>query len=305
MFGASGGLGNAVVRELAARGKPTRGVDRSGRAVVPQGVELVTGDATDAESARRACRGASVVYHCANARYDQWPRILPPMMEGIIEGAASAGAKLVFGDNLYMYGPVSGPITEDLPYAATGRKGRVRARIATALMEAHQSGKVRATIGRGSDFFGPGVTLSALGDRVFPAALAGKAAQVLGNVDAPHTYTFVRDFARALITLGEREEAPGQVWHVPNAETLTTRQMLEIVYDEAGTALKVQAVSGWLVSVLGLFNAQLRELKEMLYEFEAAFVVDHGKFERAFGAQPTPHREAVRQTLDWYRHQAK
>ena len=157
---------------------------------MPAGVTVVQADASDPGSACQACKEASVVYNCIGVDYTKWAELWPPIMDGIITGAAFANAKLVFGDNLYMYGPVSGPMTEDLAYAATTRKGRVRTQIATTLMEAHASGKVRAMIGRGSDFYGPNALLTAIGERVFPPALSGKVASVLGNPDMPHTYTY-------------------------------------------------------------------------------------------------------------------
>lgn len=301
VFGASGGLGNAVVRELAALGKRVRGVTRSGTADVPLGVEMVPGNAADPAATASVCTGATVVYNCVNAPYTNWPAEFPPIMHGIIEGAAAAGAKLVFGDNLYMYGPVNGPITEDLPNAAAGPKGRTRIHMAQMLTDAHKAGKVRATIGRASDFFGPGVTASALGDRIFPAALAGKTAQVLGNPDVPHTFSYTPDCARALVTLGERDEALGEIWHLPNPETKTTREVLEIVYGMTGHTPKIQTLPKLLLTLVGIINPLVRELKETAYQFENPWVVDHSKFERAFGANPTPLRDALAGTLDWYR----
>ena len=301
VFGANGALGGAVVRELVARGKRVRAVNRSGNAQVPEGVEVVAGDATKPESTRRVCEGAAVVYHCAGAPYHDWPARFPPLMDGLIEGAAAAGARLIFGDNLYLYGSVDGLLTEDLPDNATGPKGRTRAQVARTLLDAHHEGRVRAAIGRASDFYGPGVRLSTMGERVFRPALTGEAASVLGNLDAPHTYTFIDDFARALITLGARDEALGQAWHVPNAETLTTRQFLEHVFEAVGHPPNIRAAPGWLESILGLFNPVIRELKETRYQRDQPFVVDHSKFDRAFGSHPTPLPEAIRQTLDWYR----
>jgi nucleoside-diphosphate-sugar epimerase len=187
-------------------------------------VEIVAANVAEAGEAKRACHGAAVVYHCANPPYAKWRELHPPLMEAIIEGAAAASARLVFGDNLYAYGPVDGPITEGLPYRATGPNGRTRARIAEVLLRAHEAGRVRATVGRGSDFFGPHAHLSTVGDRIFARAIApGKPALVLGYPDVPHTVTYIEDFARALVTLGERDEALGQVWHVPNPETVTMR----------------------------------------------------------------------------------
>ena len=242
-----------------------------------------------------------MVYHCAATPYATWPQTLPPLMDGILAGAAAAGARLVYGDNLYCYGPVSGPLTEDLPYRAAGPNGRVRAQLAEALLAAHERGTVRATIGRASDFFGPHVRVSAMGDRVFPAALAGRPAQVLPDPDVPHTYTFIDDIAAALVVLGERAEALGQVWHVPSAETVTTRRFVEVVFEQAGTAPRIRVAPKLGITVLALVNPIMRAVKERLYQTERPFVVDHGKYERAFGATPTPHPEAIQQTLEWYR----
>ncbi len=301
VFGASGSLGNAVVRELVERGQRVRAVNRNGRADLPAGVELVKGDATDPESTRAACEGAAVVYNCTNVPYSQWEEKMPALMAGVIEGAASAGAKLVYCDNLYMYGQVSGPITEDMPYRPTTRKGRTRARIAETLMQAHQSGRVRATIGRASDAYGPGAAVSFMGERVFEPMLAGKTVSMVGNLDMPHTYIFNEDFASGLATLGERDEALGQIWNIPSAETLTTRELLAMAFEVAGNEARMRGTPSWLITGLGIFSPELREVKEMLYEFEEPFVVDHTKYEQAFGSEVTPHREALHKTLDWFR----
>ena len=300
IFGA-GPLGLAVMRAQHRAGSQVRMVTRSGRAAVPEGVEVMAADASDHAAACRACQGAAVVYHCAATPYATWPQTLPPLMDGIIAGAAAAGARLVYGDNLYCYGPVSGPLTEGLPYQATGPNGRVRAQLAETLLAAHERGTVRATIGRASDFFGPHVRVSAMGDRVFPAALAGRPAQVLPAPDMPHTYTFIDDFAAALVVLGEREEAVGQVWHVPSAETVTTRQFVEVVFEQAGTAPRMRVAPKLGITVLALVNPTMRAVKERLYQTERPFVVDHAKFEQAFGATPTPHPQALERTLEWYR----
>ncbi len=301
VLGASGALGSAVLRQLLDSDVSIRAVNRSGRLDAPSQVEVVRGDGADTASMRRVCEGAAVVFHCINVPYDDWPRQFPPVTAAIIEGAASAGAKLVFGDNLYMYGPVRGHLTEDLEHAASGHKGLTRSAMANAVIDAHRAGMLRTTIGRAPDFFGPGVRISVLGERVFRAALAGGTADMLGDVDQPHTFTFIDDFARALVTLSERDEALGQVWHVPSAETVTTRRMLEMIFAEAGTPLRFRAAPRWLVSLIGLVNPIMRELKEVLYSFDEPFVVDHTKFARAFGAAPTPHDEAIRRTLDWFR----
>ena len=302
VFG-TGAVGMSVMDELIRRGpRRVRMVNRSGRASVPDGVVVVGGDATDEGFAREASKGASVVYFALNPPYNKWPELFPRLQAGVLEGAASAGAKLIAMENLYMYGPTGGrPITEDLPHAPNTRKGRVRARMSKELMEAHTSGKVRVAIGRASDFFGPRVLTSAAGEQVFDRAVQGKSAQVAGNPDQPHTYTYIPDIGRGLVVLGAREEALGRAWHLPSPETFTTRQFVEMIFEEVGKPARVQAAPKILLRAMGLFNPALREIVEMLYEFEEPFVVDDSRFVREFGEQATPLREAIQRTVRWYR----
>lgn len=300
IFG-TGPLGLAVMRELVNRGKRVRMVNRSGKASVPAGVEVVAKNAYDAGQVRDVTQGAAVVYQCAQPGYTQWETEFPPLQAAIIEGVTPNGVKLVIGENLYMYGDVDRALTEDLPYAAHTRKGKIRAAMAEAALAAHRSGKLRVTIGRASDFYGAGVFGSALGDRVFYPALAGKAAQVAGNIDTPHTYTYIDDFGKGLVVLGEHDEAFGRAWHVPSGETLTTRQILTMIYEELGQPPKFSVLSKMMMRIGGLFIPAAREMVEMMYEFEKPFVVDHSQFARAFGDHSTPHRDAIRATLAWFR----
>ncbi len=299
VFGA-GGAGGALVRELAAQGKAVRAVTRSGRADVPAGVEVIAADAADPASTRAACAGVGVVYHAVNVPYPAWPDLLPPVMDSLIAAAGAANATLVYVDNAYAYGPVDRPMTEDMPLSATTKKGRLRARLANTLLAAHRAGTVRAVIGRGSDYFGPGVTNSVAGDRVFPAILSGKKAMWAGSLDQPHTMTYVKDFARVLITLGSRPEAQGQVWHAPAAEPLTGRQFLTLASELAGQPPRPGTYSPLLIRLAGLFDPVLRELPELAYEFTAPFILDGSRYQAAFGGTPTPHRDALRATLAWY-----
>ena len=301
VFG-TGPVGLAVMDELVRQGKSVRMVNRSGRAELAEGVELVGGDAADPTFTREVSAGASDVYFALNPPYDRWPELFPPLQAGVLEGAASAGAKLVAVENLYMYGPTGGrPLEEDLPYAANTRKGTVRAGMARKLMEADASGKVRVAIGRASDFFGPHVLTSAAGEQVFGRAVEGKSAQVAGDPDQPHTYTYAPDIGKGLVALGEREEALGRAWHLPSPETVTTRRFVEVIFEEAGEPARLQTAPKFVLRAMGLFNPPLRETIEMLYEFEEPFVVDHSDFQQAFGMQATPLRRAISETVRWYR----
>jgi nucleoside-diphosphate-sugar epimerase len=168
-------------------------------------------------------------------------------------------------------------------------------------MNAHAAGKVRATIGRASDFYGPHVHQSKAGDLIFGRALAGKPAQVVGDPDEPHTYSFIDDFAAGLVTLAQREEALGQVWHLPSAETVTTRRFIEMVFAQVGRLPRIRPAPKIAITLLALFALPMAAVKETMYQSEFPWVVDDSKFVRAFGALATPHEKGIEQTLAWFK----
>ena len=180
VFGATGAVGGAVVGELVRAGRRVRAVSRGGQA--PDGAQAVVAAASDRAQAARAAAGAAVIYHCAQPPYTQWPELFPALTSSILGAAESSGAKLVFADNLYAYGPVDGPLREDLPAAARGPKGRIRAEMAAQLLAAHREGRARVVIGRASDYYGPHGTGSTAGETVFGRILAGKKPQWTGRV---------------------------------------------------------------------------------------------------------------------------
>ena len=311
VLGAGGGAGGAIVRELVGQGRRVRAVTRGGNTAAsygtlpPASFEDVAADVTEREQLRRALDGAAVVYHCAQPASTRWPRELPAMTRGILEATAAAGAKLVFADNLYMYGPVDGPMTEDTPPVAQTKKGRLRAAMAEELLAAHRAGKLRVVIGRSSDYYRPAGPSYAIGERFFKAVLAGKKTQWFADLDQPHTVAYLPDMARAFVTLGERPEADGQVWHTPSAPALTGRRYIELAARVAGTHARPVLWGVGTVRLLGLIVPALRELPELKYQYDRPFVSDASKFEAAFGPfAVTPHEDALRTTLEWYRGRA-
>ena len=296
----TGPLGLSLARTLQEQDEDVRAVNRSGDAPLPEAVSVQQADLGDAGQAQDVCEGASTVYFCVQPPYTDWPALFPPLLDNTIDAAEETDARLVVADNCYMYGPTDRQLTEDLPYEATGRKGQTRAAMARTALEAHEAGRVDVTIGRASDFYGPHVTISSVGERVFATALAGKPISVLGNPDTLHTYTYIDDFAQALVTLGEHERAFGEAWHVPAAETITTREFVDLVRERAGTDSRLRPMPSWLFRAVSTFSGELKELRETMYIFEKPFVVDHSKFADAFGADPTPHEEAIDRTLEWY-----
>lgn len=300
----TGAIGRAIMEELIRRGDSVRMVNRSGRMdEVPAGVEVTASDLYDPAKVREATRGARVVYQSAQPRYFEWPQKFPPLQKSIIDGLAGSGAKLVIVENLYAYGDTNGrPLTEESPHNAHTRKGRVRAEMSKSALAAHRDGKVRVAIGRGSDYFGPWGTSTSMGGLAFYPLLRGKAGQIGGSANMPHTHTYLKDFGRALVILGERAEADGQAWHVPNdSPSITQGEMIKMFAEEAGVKPKVMATGKWMMTMAGLFIPEAKESAEMLYEFKKPFVVDSSKFEKAFGMKATPIREAIRETAAWFK----
>ncbi len=301
VFG-TGQVGSALAARLTGMGLAVRTVSRDRPRALADGAHWRAADVTDPEAAADAAKGASVVYQCLNAPYNQWPELFPPLQRGVMAAAEQSGALLVTLENLYGYGPTGGrPMTEDLPLAATSIKGRTRAAMTGELLAAAETGRVRFVIGRASDFFGAGVTQgSTLGERVFGNALAGKRADFIGNPDLPHTYSYVPDIAAGLATLGTDARATGQVWHLPGPPTVTTRAFLDLVAREVGHPVTIRSVPKLALRALGLVNPMLRELAEVSYQFEQPFVLDTSKYESAFGAAGTPLAAAISATVAWY-----
>jgi len=297
----AGPLGRATALALVMPGRHVRVVNRSGGLDLPLGIESVAVTLGQGDAAGAACAGAAAVYFCAQPPYHRWPQEFPALQEAAIAVASGSGARLVVAENLYGYGKVAGSMTETLPLTARTRKGRVRAEMHARLMDAHCRESVSVTVARGSDFFGPWVEGSAVGSRLFRAILNGRPAEVFGDPDTLHTYTFIEDFGAVLAILGTDDRAIGQVWHVPNAPAVSTRRFVELAFKLAKKKSRLRKVSRMELGALGLFVPPLREMKEMLYEFERPFVVDHRKFSVAFGDISTPLESAITQTLDWAR----
>ncbi len=300
VFG-TGPLGIWTARALLEQGLRVRMVNRSGRsAVAPAGAEVVGGDAYDVASTTALARGAAAVYMCAQPAYHQWEGNFPRMQAAVLEGAAAVGARLVAGENLYMYGDPEGlPLTEQSPYRAHTRKGRIRQAMTEALFAAHRAGRLPVASARASDFFGPHDPIST--GLVYGPALAGGTLNLIGRLDQPHTFSYVADFGRALAVLGTRDEGLGRAWHVPSPAPLTQAELVALIGEEAGRPLRARGSGRALLWLLGRFNPSVAETVEMLYEWERPFVMDSSAFTATFGLRPTPLREAVRASLDWAR----
>jgi len=300
----TGAIGRAVAEELLGRGEAVRMVNRSGQMEeTPAGVDVVASDLYNPENVRDVTRGAKIVYQASQPHYNEWPEKFPPLQRSILDGLTGSGAKLVLIENIYMYGAMNGrAFSEDTPHRAHTRKGRVRGEISNAAFAAHNEGRLRVTAARGGNFFGPWGTDSTMGARAFYPLLRGKPAQLIGRMDLPHTHTYVKDFGKALVILGERDEADGHAWHVPNDQPgMTQGELVRMFAEEAGVEPKMSSMGKLMMSIGGLFIPEAKETVEMMYEFENPFVIDSSKFEQTFGMRATPIREAIQETVAWYR----
>ena len=303
IFG-TGAIGLATLDALLRRSETVRMINRSGSAPVPDEVEVIGGDAADTRFTIDVTRGAQVIYQTLNPPYSRWVEEFPALQAGVLAAAQAHGARLVSMENVYMYGrPAGRPLTETREYAAHTKKGKLRAQMAAELLAAHQAGRVAVAIGRASDYFGPrGGAQSNLGDRVFPAALAGKTARVLGDPDQPHTYTYIPDIGEGLAVLGEHLDALGQVWHLPNdPDTRTTRQLCELAFQQAGAPrARIRQIPPLLLRLAALTNPTVREVLEMQYQFAEPFIVDSSKIANALHGEATPIEQALAETLATY-----
>ncbi len=297
-----GPVGSALTDRLRVLGHDVRVLSRSG-GTPADGVEHVALDAADAGALTAAARGADALYNCANPAYTRWAQDWPPVATALLTAAEATGAVLVSMGNLYAYGPVDGPMTEDLPLASTGSKGRVRAGMWREQLARHEAGAIRTAEARGSDFVGPGVVDGGhLGERVVPRVLAGKPARVLYSADVPHSWTSVTDVGAALAVLGTAERAWGRAWHVPTAPPVTAREAVHGLCRAAGVPpVAVRALPRPLVRAMGLAVPLLRELDEMSHSFRGPYVLDSSAFTAAFGVQATPLERTWAETVAWWR----
>ena len=303
LFGA-GQVGWPLTQLLLDADKRVRVVKRSPRGM-PPGVEVILGDAADSRFCAQAAEGAATVYHCMNPPYDAriWAELVPRYMDNLIAAAGRTGARLVVLDNVYMLGrPHGRPLDEATPLNPCSRKGEIRARAAELLFEAHRRGDVIATSGRASDYYGVGGTLTHLGDQFWRRALAHKTAWVLVNPDAVHTYHYIPDVAAGLMALGCAEaDVYGRLWMLPCAPAGTMGELVARFSRKLGWEIKLAGVPRWMAKGIGLFVPLVREVGEMLYQWDEPFVISDRRFRERFRQEPMDVDAAATATVAWAR----
>ena len=293
----AGTIGSLVARRLADEGHDVRHVSRRGTGPSHSSIERVAADASDRAALLQLARGVTTIFNCANPLYHRWETDWPPIADSILGAAEANGADLVTLGNLYVYGQPVAAMSPLDPLNAQYEKARVRITMWENALRANNEGRLRATEVRASDYIGPGAQ-SALGDRVVPRIVAGKSCWMLGDLDAPHSWTYTDDVARTLVACATSESAWGRAWHVPTNPARSSRQAIDDLADAAGLAhVKVSAIPRSALRVIGLFNPVVRELPTTLYQFESPFIIDDAETRSAFGIEPTPWADALATTI--------
>ncbi|MGH3244380.1 MAG: NAD-dependent epimerase/dehydratase family protein [Spirillospora sp.] len=294
----AGQVGAHLARRLVGQGHDVVVVTRSGSG--PDGVEKVAADVGDQARLTSVTRGADALYNCVNPRYHRWTQDWPPMAASFLGTAESTGAVLVTLGNLYVYGPVDGPMTEELPLASTGTKAQVRIKMWRDALAAHEAGRIRMTELRGSDYFGPGSTDQGYtGEARFVKPLmAGKRVPYFSDPSVPHAWTYLPDVAEALAIAGTDERAWGRAWHVPTGPAVSTADLAERLCELAGApAPRVFEMPRPVFNAMGLFSPLLKEMRETRYQFDKPYELDSSAFESTFGTAPTPLDDALRTVI--------
>ncbi len=298
ILGAGGVIGRELSRHLPRYTDHIRQVSRNPRRE-HRSDEVMAADLLDRTATARAVEGSEVAYLTAGLEYDAevWERDWPRIMDNVIEACTRHGCRLVFFDNVYAYGRVEGPMTEDTPFNPCSRKGEVRARIATTLLKAMESGEVEALIVRAADFFGPGAENSITNAMVIQRIREARSPRWMGNPKAYHTFTFTPDAARATALLGNSDKAYGESWHAPSPEPISGGGFVRLACEVARQPYQMQEIPRWLLGVLGWFVPVLRENREMMYQFEHDYIFDSSKIQAAFDLEPIGYRRGLQATL--------
>jgi nucleoside-diphosphate-sugar epimerase len=306
VLGAGGDIGNELVKLLAARKQPFRLVGRNPRET-SGATETFAADLTDKDQTIRAVAGSSVVHLLVGLKYDHkvWQEMWPRIMSNSIEACKRAGAKLIFFDNVYMYGKVSGPMTEETPFNPCSKKGEIRAKIATVLIKEWKSGALTGMIARSADFYGPGARNGVPNRLIFEPFSRKRRASWLVNDSVPHSYTYAPDAAQSLVQLAERAPAWNQTWHVPTTPNpLTGKEFVTLAAKEFGVAPKYRVLSRPMIRLAGWFNPPVGETYEMLYQSDSPYLFDSSKFAREVGFAGTPYAEGIRTTAASFKRDA-
>jgi len=301
VLGAGGAIGTHLAKALNEYTSEIRLVSRN-PVKVNSSDELLSADLLDAADVKKAISGSSIVYVTVGFPYSYkiWKESWPRFTRNVIEACTEMKCKLVFFDNIYMYDPAYlNGMTEETPIRPTSKKGKVRAGIHEMIMNRVNEGKLEALIARSADFYGPGIkNASMLTETVFNPLSNGKKANWMSSLKYKHSFTYTPDAGKATALLGNTASAYQQVWHLPTADNpMTGKEWIDTIAREMGIQAKTQVATRPVVRMLGLFSPIMREMPEMMYQYDRDYVFNSDKFNKHFSMGPTPYLEGIREII--------
>ncbi len=301
ILGAGGSIGNALAYKLLENGEDVRLVSRSMFSI--SGAESVKADITSYHETLESIRQSDIVYLCVGLPYDTkvWTDTWPKIMRNTIDTCKNIGAKLIFFDNVYMYGKADGKMIETTPYNPCSKKGEIRAKIASLLENEIAQKNVNAIIARAADLYGPYATKTSLPYLlVIDKLMQGKSAQWMVNVNQLHSYTYTIDCANGLYLLANNNDTFNQVWHLPTYNpAIDGKAFINLSAKEIGVASEYSVLPKLLIKIVGLFNKTISEAYEMLYQSEYEYHFDSSKFNKHFNYGPKSYIEGIRETVEF------
>ncbi len=296
ILGAGGPVANALTRELINNNETVHLVSRKPIVSTDKNVTWRKADLLNLAELREAVKGSTVIYLTAGLVYDKniWQAQWPVIMQNVIDLAKETDARLIFFDNVYMYGLVNGTMKEDTPYNPCSAKGEVRAKIATKLMDEAKAGNIRASIARGADFYGTDNLNSSFDMMVLTNFAKKQKAQWIGKPDLLHSLSYIPDMGKGMYLLGQNPDCDNQVWHMPTAPALSGKQLIETAAKIYGVHPKFFAVNKFMLSVYGLFNKTAMGVVEMYYQYNHDYVFKSDKFEKEFKFKPTSYEDGIK-----------
>jgi nucleoside-diphosphate-sugar epimerase len=296
ILGAGGAVANALTRELENNNETIRLVSRKPITSNNKNVSWKKADLLNYAELLEAAKGSTVIYLTAGLVYDKkiWAAQWPVIMQNFINLGKETGARLIFFDNVYMYGLVDGPMKEDTPYKPSSVKGGIRAKIANVLMDEAKAGTIRASIARGADFYGTDNMNSFLDMMVLDKYAKKQKALWIGDPNKLHNFSYIPDMGKGVFLLGQHPESDNQIWHMPTAPAITGKQFLELTARISGVSPKSFAINKFMLWVFGLFQKVVMSVVEMYYQYDHNYIFNSDKFEKTFNVKPTSYEDGLK-----------
>lgn len=295
ILGAGGPVANALTQELAQHNETIRLVSRKTIETTSPNISWKKADLLNYSEVLEATKGSTVIYLCAGLVYDKdvWKQQWPILIKNVIDVTKATGARLIFFDNVYMYGLTDGPMTEETPYKPSSLKGEIRAGIANTVMNEIEAGTIRGSIARAADFYGTHSKNSFFDMMVLDKYANKEKAQWIGSTKVKHNFSYIPDMGKAMYLLGQNPDSDNQIWHLPTAPPLTGQEFIEMaasIYNVKPSYMKINKL---LLFLVGLFQKVVMGAVEMYYQYDHDYIFDSSKFEKAFNFKPTSYKDGI------------